>query len=392
MHIAVLCDPASFHTQKWAQGLQRNGAEVTVFSFSDVQVEGVRCVKIEPWGGKLTFAAFLRSGKRLRAALDAHKIDVLNPINITPYGILAARSGFRPIAAVSMGADILEYPPSRSAAPNVAWMQTDPPGLLGRAANRLRHAWFRRLVKEGLDAASFVTGDNLVLVHAVRDWFGIAEDKLQLNRWGVEPPLFEVSEADKESLRAQFGIEPRQSVVLSPRGMKPIYQGELILEAFAQLLEEGRSEKFIMLSAGYAISKAVSARAKDLSARFPNFHYEAGVIPRERVLQLWSLVDAFISAPVYDGYSNALAEGRYAGAVPLVNAIPGNIEVVKHEVHGLIVDPFNHVQLTVELRHCLDYLDEMKQRFAPVNKSWIEENSVMDVNMQRFLERCEDIR
>ena len=391
MHIAVLCDPASFHTQKWAQALQRNGAEVTVFSFSDEKIEGVRCVKIKPWGGRLTFAAFRRSGPRLKQALLKHKVDVLNPINITPYGVWAARSGFRPLAAVSMGADILEYPPARSAAPDVAWMQTDPPGFVGKVANRFRHRYFRKLVKEALDVASFVTGDNLVLVHAVRDWFGIAEDKLQLNRWGVEPPLFEVSEAEKESLRKQFEIEPGQPVVLSPRGMKPIYQGELILDAFAKLLEEGRTEKFIMLSAGYAISKAVRKRSAELSERFPNFHYEADVIPRERVLQLWSLVDTFISAPVYDGYSNALAEGRYAGAVALVNAIPGNLEVVEHDVHGLVVDPFIANNLTVDLRYTLNNLEALKARFAPVNKTWIEANSVMDVNIKRFLERCEEL-
>ncbi|MFK7972051.1 MAG: glycosyltransferase, partial [Bacteroidia bacterium] len=175
------------------------------------------------------------------------------------------------------------------------------------------------------------------------------------------------------------------AVVLSPRGMKPIYQGELILEAYERLLNEGRKEKFIMLSAGYAISKAAREHARNLSIRFPNFHYEAGVIPRERVLQLWSLVDAFISAPIYDGYSNALAEGRYAGAVPLVNAIPGNIEVVEHDTHGIIVDPFNANNLAVDLRHSLNNLDALKARFAPVNRSWIEANSMMDVNIQRFI-------
>lgn len=391
MHIGVLCDPASFHTQKWAQGLQRNGAKVTVFSFSDEKVEGVPCVKVEPVGGKLNYAAFLRSGKRLKEALLAHKVDVLNPINITPYGVWAARSGFRPIAAVSMGADILEYPPSRKHAPNVAWMQTEPPGILGKLANRLRHRYFRKLVKEALDAASLVTGDNLVLVHSVRDWFDIPEERLQLNRWGVEPALFEVDEEIKSSLRAQFGIEEGQAVVLSPRGMKPIYQGEIILEAFGSMLEEGRKEKFIMFSAGYAISKAVQERADALTAKYPNFHYEGGVLPRERVLQLWSLVDAFISAPVYDGHSNALAEGRYASAVPLVNPIPGNLEVVEPDVHGVLVDPFTADNLSKKLRSTLNELDALKEAFGPVNRQWIEENSVMDANMQRFLERVEEI-
>lgn len=392
MHIGVLCDPASFHTQKWAQALQRLGASVTVFSFSDKKIPGIHCVQIKPWGGRLSYIAFLKSGKALAEALAEHRIDILNPINMTPYGIWAARSGFRPIAAVSMGADILEYPPKGQTPPSVAWQQQEHPGMLGKLANKLRYHFFRKWVKEALDSAALITGDNYVLIHAIRDGFDIPQSRLMLHRWGVEPSLFETSEADIRALRKQFGISPGQRVVLSPRGMKPIYQGDIILAAFRRRLEAGAQEKYIMMSAGYAISKEVKAQADYLIQHFPEqFHYEADVLPREQVLKLWSLVDMCISAPIYDGYSNALAEGRYAGAIPLVNRIPGSVEVMEHDLHGWFVDPFTPANLDFSLRHVLHNYETLQPRMAAANKDWIQKHSVMDVEMKAFLEKCEDL-
>ena len=63
--------------------------------------------------GNYTYLSYLFGGRPLRNALKEHQIQVLNPINITPYGVWALRSRYRPIVAVAMGADILEYPPKR---------------------------------------------------------------------------------------------------------------------------------------------------------------------------------------------------------------------------------------------------------------------------------------
>jgi glycosyltransferase involved in cell wall biosynthesis len=396
MHIALLCDPASFHTQKWANGLRNGGASVTVFSFSEARLDNIPCVRISPRfapGGKLTYASFLYSGDRLHDALKAHRVDILNPVNMTPYGVWAARSGFKPIAGITMGADILEYPPDHRASPlqgNRSWSNVEGRNtLLRKFRNRFARHFFRHHVKNALDACSFITGDNLVLVKAVRDWFGIPADKIHLNRWGIEPERFFVPEDRLELLRRKFNIRKGQTVVLSPRGVKAIYQGDIILQAFERLLDEGRPNvKFIMLSAGYEIPAAIEAHAKQLEKRFENFHFHRGLIPRTELIDLWPLVDIFISAPVYDGYSNAVSEGRFIGAIPVVNAIPGNLELIRHGVNGWVVNPFAPEKLAKALGGILADPDIWKERFRAANREWIETHSLLDANIKAFLDLC----
>ncbi len=393
MHIAVLCDPASFHTRKWSQALQRNGAQVTVFSFSGAKVEGVKCVQIKPRftrNGRLTYASFLYTTKALKEALEVHQVDVLNPINITPYGVWAARSSFRPIAAVAMGADILEYPPAIKDLPKAAWTNAEAPGLLGKALNRFKYHFFRHHVQRALNAAAYITGDNLVLTQAVQDYFDIPSDRITLNRWGVETDLFHPSEERLEKLRQKYGISPGQPVVLSPRGMKPVYQGGIILEAFEQMLKRGSTAKYLMFSAGYEVPIQVKKQAEAMMSLYPNFHFQEAVILRREVIELWSLVDVFISAPLYDGYSNAVAEGRYAGAIPLVNAIPGNREILEHGETGWFVEPFDPPNLVAALEEMLSHLPTYKTQFHEKSLPWILEHSVLDRNIQRFLRGVED--
>jgi glycosyltransferase involved in cell wall biosynthesis len=392
IHIGVLCDPESFHTRKWSAALQRNGARVTVFSFSDSQIEGIDCVKIKPAfapGGRLNYLSFLYSGRRLAEALHAHEVDVANPINITPYGVWAARSGFRPMVSIAMGADILEYPPDPSQSPLATWTNTEQPSRYGKWLNRLKYYFYRHHVSHALQQADLITGDNLELVHAVVNWFGMPGERVKLNRWGVEENLFHPGEERLAELRQKYGIAPGQRVVLSPRGMKPIYQGELILEAFARLLPQQPEVKFIMFSAGYEVSKGVREKAIAMGRKYPNFHYEFGLVPREEVIELWDLVDIFVSAPLYDGYSNAVAEGRYGGAIPVVNAIPGNREIIRHDYNGWMVDPFTLEKLQEALKQLLSELPAYKQRFHQNSLPWLREHSLLDVNVQRFIADCE---
>lgn len=395
IHIGVLCDPASFHTQKWSQALQRNGAKVTVFSFSAVKIEGIDCVKIEPTftrGDKLTYLSFMYSGKALRDALEAHQVDVLNPINVTPYGVWAARSGFRrPLATVSMGADILEYPPQATDSPYATWTNREKPGFKDRLINRLKYHFYRFHVKKALDASAFITGDNLELVNSVIDWFDIPTQKVHLNRWGVEEDLFHPTEARLDDLRAKYGVKKGQRVILSPRGMKPIYQGELILDAFSNLVPQYPDVKFIMLSAGYEVSKTVEDKAILLGKNHPNFYYEFGLIPREEVIELWELVDLFISAPLYDGYSNAVAEGRYGGAIPLINTIPGNLEILEHGKTGWFVDPFTSVNLVLAIQSLLPEIATHKKQFHEISLPWILEHSELNANIRKFIKLCENV-
>ena len=397
MHIGVLCDPGNFHTQKWAEALYREGVEVTIFSMLPEVHPFIPTVYIPPRfarNGSVSYLSYLYTADRLRAVLEEHKVDILNPINVTPYGVWARRSGFRPIAMVAMGADILEYPPQRALADfplHRSYEVVNGQSILQRWTHPLKWKAFRREIKKALDASAFITGDNRVLTEAVESWFGIPGDRIYLNRWGVEPEKFEWAETDKKELQDLLGIQEGQTVVLSPRGMKPIYQGDIILTSFESIVPQYPHVKFIMLSAGYEVPDHVWQQAQRLAQACPNFCFYEELIPRAHVLKLWNWVDIMISTPVYDGYSNALGEARYAGAIPIVNDIPAHRELIVSGQNGLVVDPFNAPHLAKVLGNTLDHLSTYRETFAPVNRQWIEEHGMLTKNIRRFCELCEDL-
>jgi len=399
MHIAVLSDPANFHTQKWAKALQAEGVRVTVFSFSDFQHPDFPCVQVKPryrLGDRITYASYLRSGARLRQALQAHEVDLINPLNVTPFGVWAVRSGFRPMVAIAMGADILEYPPQRDtqALPHTrTWgsqqLESEPVGAL---VYSLKWQMFRNQVARTLRAADLITGDNLQLVQATRQWFGLPDAKVLLNRWGVEPDLFEPRPDVQARLRAHFDIRSWQRIVIAPRGLRPVYQGDVAFKAFELLVRRGtRDTKFIMLSAGYDAPPQLVEAARTLHTQFQNFHFEEGLIEREDMGQLWSLVDVVISIPVYDGYSNALSEARFAGAIPLVNDIPAHQEIMTPDVHGIFIDPLSPERLADRILEIRPDLDALKARMAPANARWIRRHAWLPNNIRHFVRQARQL-
>jgi glycosyltransferase involved in cell wall biosynthesis len=297
-----------------------------------------------------------------------------------------------------MGADILEYPltfEQRNFAENRAWdssVAASRNDFMSRLKTKLRYRFFRHQVAAALQKSAFITGDNEVLTDAVRDWFGISPKKIHLNRWGVEPEMFAANDAQLAAIRQRFRLTAEQRVVLSPRGMKPIYQGDIIMDAFAALLRDGRAHtghKYVMLGAGYPVPEAVMQRARALEKEFPNFIFIPEQLPREVVLHLWNFVDIFVNAPVYDGYSNALAEGRFVGAIPIVNDTPATQELIRHGENGLVVAPFTAPNLANALAESLRHLEAYQPIFAHSNSDWIAENSLLSTNIRDFIACCE---
>ncbi|MBL0018339.1 MAG: glycosyltransferase family 4 protein [Bacteroidetes bacterium] len=394
MRIAVLSDPNNFHTQKWVKALQKAGAEVVVMSFDPSNATEFEAIQLKPPVGRgkgYSYLDYLRGGNVLAMALKEHRIDVLNPLNVTPFGVWAMQSAFHPVVACAFGADILEYPPDyhrSNAAQGRSWdALTHKSTRIERWKSRLKYRFYRKKVAQALQNADWVTGDNQYLVDCMAEWFAVPRAKMEVLRWGVEPELFEVNEAELQKTRALFSIQPLQKVVLSPRGLKPIYQADIILESFARLLEQGHQDTvFIMLGAGYAVSPEVSIRAEKLAKSYPNFRYVKTALPRETMHALWRLTDVFVSAPVYDGYSAALAEGRYVGAIPVVNDIPAHRELILHGQNGWICHPFTADKLHHDLEHLLQHTAEFHSTFAQTNREWILQHSLMETNARRFLE------
>lgn len=391
IRIGVLSLPENFHCLKWTRALQKAGAETVIFTLSDLKGEGI--VNLTPpvvWGGRYRFPSYLLTAQTLKKALISHNIDVLYAMHLTPFGVWARLSGFRPTIVAAMGADVFEYTTPQ----NRRWRETAlRPTLLDRLKENVSRPFYRKAVAETLRYADAITADNQPLIDEIVRFFGVSQKKTHLIRWGLDETVFETQAAASPAILKKFGAPPGSQIILSPRGAKPIYQTDIILRAIERFLDVSHQNIFfIVLSAGYEISPDIKKEALRLQKKYPNrFRFVENLLTAEETAALWQVTDAFISAPVYDGYSAAVSEGRFAGAVPIVNATPGALEIITDGQNGLVVEPFTAENLFQILLNVAPVLPELKQKFAPLNRKWIIQNGLLTQSAKDFLELAESI-
>lgn len=393
MHLGLIATPDSPHTQKWVRGLQRAGARVTVFSYAAAD-GGVPHVQVPPpprAGRRLRYGWYTAGGPALRGALNAHGVDVACAHSLTPYGAWAARAGGRPLVSLAYGSEVFTLAPrlSRTLLRRHHGGAAGRTALLRSLALILRRPFFRREVRRALDASAFVVGSNHVLLDALADWFDVEPDRLRLNRWGVDPALFDVGDAARAALRRRMGLPAGRPVVLSPRGVRPLYQADVVLDAWERLLDGGADATFVLMTAGQTPPSDVHARATRIASHDDRLVYWTERLPRPEMHALWTLADVFVSAPVYDALSSVLYEGGYAGAVPVVNATDATAEVFAHGETAWIVEPFTAAGLAGALGEVLRDLDRLRPAVAAANRRWIEREALFPANVAAFLADCE---
>jgi len=399
MHVVLISAPANFHCRKWATALAQAGARVTVVGLEPgPPLPGVDIrVLAAPYrrGGVPTVLSFWASRHTLRHTLEALRPDVLHPLHLTPYGVWARWSGYRacPVIAAALGADVFEYPPPGTPPPGRSW--ANPSHKRGLAAWRagLSRRYFRRQVQAVVNAAHALTADNPPLAQALRDWFACPADKLHVLRWGTDVAALDAARAlppaQQDALLAPLGLAPGKRVVLSARGLTAVYQADIIANGFGLLLDDAQvpaTHQLVMLGAGYPPAPPILTQAEALARRHPDaLAVYTGQLSPQQMAALWARTDVFVSAPVYDGYSASVAEGRYAGAIPVVNDIPGNRDVLQPDTEALYVQPFDAPTLAQTLRHALHQLPHLHARLAPPNRAWVLQHSNLQASAQQFL-------
>ena len=388
MRIGILSQASNFHCQKWAIALHKAGFEVVVFSLENADIPNVKVVSLHQ--GSYNYFTFWKTRNRLKKTIQQEKIDVLNPMHLTPFGTWArwANAGI-PVIAQAMGADVLEYAPKNEPLYNTVQQRGWAKAKLSpkrTLIEEFKHKYFTRQVQKFCDFADYLIPDNEWIAHGLEHWFKVPKEKYHVAYWGIETEKFDlVTEQDTEYIRQLLQLKPHQKIVLSPRGIKPIYQADIIFDAFKHLAGFwGDRIKFVMLGASYGGNQGFIHTIQKYAQENPNFVY-VPYLPSSYMPALWKMTDIFVSAPIYDGYSAALAEGRYAGAIPVVNHTPATENLIFNGKNGFIIRNFTSKKLASVLNAALQSIEELKPKFAAYNKKWTLENGLFSQTVEKFI-------
>jgi glycosyltransferase involved in cell wall biosynthesis len=310
----VVFGPDSVHTHRWCVYLEQQGWEVKFIAYGrsiDVTAEAeVPVVRLE-LGGRLaasrTLLDLIRHSITLRRLLRRMEPDMVQTLWFLGPAWLAAIAAPVPVVATAWGSDVLR--------PLPRWRTSR---LLTRLLSRRLAAvtYSSDALKEGLLAA------------------GVPEDKLHRVVQHPDPTRYRPGPADHQLL-ARLGVAAGARVILSPRGIAPVYAPETVLDAFSQLPESAGAVLLVRVPAGEddgwaSLLKRVPEAVAGRIISYPG-------VPPDEFPRLLNSSEVVLSMSRSEGASVTVMETLLCERPLVVSDIPQNREwLSSHEFAWLV--------------------------------------------------------
>ncbi|MEZ5308590.1 MAG: glycosyltransferase family 4 protein [Pyrinomonadaceae bacterium] len=221
MKILYFANPESIHDAKWINHFAKTEtvSVITQTSYEESNsrlTPDIEVFPILPPYSVLNFFKTRRANRELKQFLDVLSPDIVHSMYVVPNAIWAAKHSSDKHVITARGSDLLvQY--------SVEY--ANPKGL----SQMVSFYFMRRLIKDALRNAAFVTMTSKRLHDVVTGIRG-GTGRTAIIRTGVGQSDF--------SHETRTG-DMRRCVVFSPRQMKPIYNVDILVKAFAILIRNG---------------------------------------------------------------------------------------------------------------------------------------------------------
>jgi glycosyltransferase involved in cell wall biosynthesis len=312
----------SIHTRRWSDFFSHAGLAVGIVSFgewSDDRPEAELLCELPLTGGSsasrlarvpLALAAAARSVREFGAdGVHGHYLT-------GPAWIATATAGRRPVVLSAWGSDVLID---------------------------ARRPIVRRADKVSLRRAACVTYDAQVVAEGLLR-LGVPSQRLHAAVGGIDTNVFAPGEGD----RSAFGLAESDFVVLAPRGVRPLQNPRVILDAFAQFVER-EPRGILLLKLGPSEAIALPSDLRRAVADLGDRVRVIGRLQHQELAVLYRSADVCVSVPSSDGTSVALLEAMGCGCPVVASAISANEEWVATNDAGILVPIGDHEALSEAL-------------------------------------------
>jgi glycosyltransferase involved in cell wall biosynthesis len=302
LRVLVAGWPNSPHVTAWAKAVEAAG--------HDVHIAGRDAPELPPsgespnvhvlHGGGTPLVRSLRLSRDLaRVAADLSP-DLVHAHWLPEFGWMAAREGLRPLICSAWGSDVL----------------------------RVR-GFGRRRARRALLGAQLVLADSEHLARATRE---LVDVPVEVVRWGLDLEVF--SPGDKAAARRALGLDHEGPLIASVRGLEPLYNPELLLEAFASVLERRPEARLLLKIPVKSVPPKVQAALDRLRLREAVMMLAS--VPAERMPDVYRAADAVVSIPSSDSSPRSVWEALACGVPVVVSDLPWAREELEHGRHALL--------------------------------------------------------
>jgi len=247
--------------------------------------------------GTMTFP-YVLSFRRL---LREFKPDLVHA-HWMPFSTLAMLAGARPLVAQAWGSDVY---------------------LAGR-----RHRFELRMA---LRRTAVAMADSADLLERLKE-FGPKSLPTMLVNWGVDLEAVRVpTDVERAALKAELGLGPGP-VILSPRGLKDIYNPDVVVHAFARVRAAVPDAQLVLKHSG--VDELLNPRWREAPGVKVVGHVEA-----DEMIDLFRAVEVTVSIPRSDSSPRSVWEAMAAGSATVLSDLPWAHELIEGGRHALLVNP-----------------------------------------------------
>ena len=232
-----------------------------------------------------------------QAVLDHIRPDLVHAGPVQSCGFMTALAGFQPLLVMSWGSDIL--------------------------ADAHRDKQWRWVTNYTLSRSDMLQCDCEAVSSKVRELVPYSDDRIVQFPWGVDLDQFSPG-GDATGLRGRPGWED-SIVVISTRTWEPLYDIEVLLDAFLQAYSREPRLRLVLLGSGSLateVNKFITDYGLDSAVWRP------GMVSHQEMPDFFRMADLYVSCASSDGTSVSLLEAMASGLPVVVTDVPGNSEWV----------------------------------------------------------------
>lgn len=291
-HRLLFIAPAnSIHTYRWISYFAEQGHQICLvspveanFAFPSTEFH---LLKIDSF--RKQFFDLLRN---LRNIYKNFSPDIVHIHYLSYLGWLAAILRLRPLIITLWGSDLLKP-------------------LSNPIAQWLRHY--------SLQQAAHVTADGSDLLAKARR---LGAQNATLITFGVDERIF-FPLPQRAELRTSYGLRADEFVILSPRALNPLYQIEVIIEAFARLRKTGSSSiRLLILNYNSTPDYLDFINKKIVDLELQQYITILPSVAHEQLIYVYNLADVVVSIPMWDGTPVTFFEALSCGVPIMSNTQP----------------------------------------------------------------------
>jgi glycosyltransferase involved in cell wall biosynthesis len=308
------------HVFAWAELVSRAGHDVSVtgrlvpgWPELELPFPSMRL----PAAAPPPFRGFAMSRALARVAREA-EADLVHAHYLPEYGWMAAREGLRPLVSSAWGSDVLAL----------------------RGVNRGR-------ARLALRASSVVFADSAHLAHEARALAGRAVPT-EVVRWGLDLEAF--APGDSAAAREALGLPADGPLVASMRGLKRVYNPELVLEAFARV-RAGREDARLLLKHPLSETPASVSSAIERLGLVDSV-IVLGNVPAERLPDVYRAADVVVSLASSDSSPRSVWEALACARPVIVSDLPWARDELAEDGRALLV-PLDPAEVAVAIEQVL---------------------------------------